>query len=397
VNRNQNPNQGYIPTLDGWRALSVITVVLYHGRDIFFCDYPQVRQLLSHCDLGVDVFFAISGFLICGQLVREQGRDGNISLRRFYARRCLRILPASYTYLAVICILSALVIIPVNYSEFPSCLLFYRNFMPLGGDVQGGVYTAHFWSLAVEEQFYLLWPMLLILLKSRRAARVAFLLAATAYVWKVAAHSQWIASLLPPAASLLSRADTILWGCIAAIYFPLIRRWVIRVRFTQLWLPVAAILPVAFLTHIPELVSLSSIMLTALVLSTVLQPGSLLARFLEWQPLRWIGTLSYSIYVWQELFLSRPVPTPAKGALHYLQQPGWSLLAILVCACASRYLIEIPVSRFRHGPSISPLRFLSSIPPAGGAPLRPYQQMFSIPVSRKAPVDEREHAGKLAS
>ena len=88
----------YIPTLDGWRALSVIGVILYHGRSSFFGSDSLLWQLSSHGNLGVDVFFAISGFLICGLLLHEYERNGDINLRRFYIDGvfafCLRITPS---------------------------------------------------------------------------------------------------------------------------------------------------------------------------------------------------------------------------------------------------------------------------------------------------------------
>src|ERR1700743_3523279 len=92
----------YIPTLDGWRALSIIGVILYHGRFGFFADHSIPARFSSHGALGVDIFFALSGFLICTLLLREYEPTSRISLRAFYLRRCLRILPACYTSLAAI-------------------------------------------------------------------------------------------------------------------------------------------------------------------------------------------------------------------------------------------------------------------------------------------------------
>ena len=391
-----NRQKGYFPTLDGSRALSVIAVVLFHSRDTLFGNSSWVRQALYHCSMGVDVFFVISGFLICGQLLREEEHDGTISLPRFYVRRCFRILPAYYAYLVTICILSALSVLPSNRIDLPSCLLFYRNFMPLGGDVNGGVYTAHFWSLAIEEQFYFFWPMLLLLLKPRRAARFALLTATALYGWKVmAGHFLWVATLFPPGLNLLSRGDAILWGCVGAFYFPAIQRWIMRVRYVQLWLPIAVTVPLTIVSHIPELVSLLSILLAALVLSTVLQPSSLLGRALECRPLRWIGTASYSIYLWQELFLARPNFATSSSLFRFLQQPPWSFLAILACACASRYLVELPMTNFGRRlitlprPSIRPL---PSLLPVSGAPALPF-----VSVPAKTSVAKGEDMGRIAS
>jgi peptidoglycan/LPS O-acetylase OafA/YrhL len=322
-------------------------------------------RLATHGDLGVNLFFAISGFLICGLLLKEYQADGDINLRRFYLRRCFRILPPYYAVLAVLCILSILGAIRLNYSDLPSCLLFYRNYTPLGSDYQGGYYTAHFWTLAIEEHFYFIWPILLLAVKPKRAGKVAFLLAMSVFVWRVLeGHFEWFSSVLPPA-DLLSRTDTmmdaLLWGCLAAIYFPEIVRFTTRIRFSQLWLPILAALLVVEKLHTPGLILLHAVLMPALVLSTVLQPASFLGRVLEWRPLRWVGTASYSIYLWQMMFLPALASVKGNGLFSHLQDPPLNLLAILVTACLSRYLIEVPMTRLGHrlsanlrGPDSSP-------------------------------------------
>jgi hypothetical protein len=86
-------------------------------------------------------------------LLQEYQKDGGISLRRFYLRRCFRILPPYYAVIAAVDVLSLLGTIRLSYSNLPSCVFFYRNYHPLGMDEQGGFYTAHFWTLAIEEHF----------------------------------------------------------------------------------------------------------------------------------------------------------------------------------------------------------------------------------------------------
>jgi peptidoglycan/LPS O-acetylase OafA/YrhL len=365
----------HIPTLDGWRAFAVIGVILYHGRSGFFNGDSVLTKLSAHGFLGVDLFFAISGFLICGLLLQEYRCDGGISLRRFYIRRCFRILPPYYAAIAALCAVSVFGAIHVNYSYLPSCLLFYRNYKPLGMDEQSGFYTAHFWTLAVEEHFYLIWPMLLVAVKPKRAGKVAFLLAMAVFGWRVLeGHFQWLPKILLPANLSMrtdTRIDALLWGCLAAIYFPVIKRYAERIRFSQLWLPVLAILLVAEAVHAPGLTLLRVVLLPALVLSTVIQPESLLGRVLEWQPLRWIGTISYSLYLWQELFLPEVASEKAHGAFHYLQQPPWNVLAILVCACLSRYLLELPVIRFGH-------RLSATVPWPDSSPRRTHSPDYSM-------------------
>jgi peptidoglycan/LPS O-acetylase OafA/YrhL len=104
----------YLPTLDGWRAVAVVGVILFHGRSGFFAEGSLLYRASAHGILGVDVFFAISGFLICGLLLREHEVEGDISLRRFYIRRCFRILPPYYGALAVFSVVSVLGIITLN-------------------------------------------------------------------------------------------------------------------------------------------------------------------------------------------------------------------------------------------------------------------------------------------
>ena len=234
----------------------MLGVILYHSREAFPGSDSLLMRLEAHCYLGVDVFFAISGFLICGLLLREYEETGDISLRRFYIRRCFRILPPYYVSLAAICAAGAFLALPLNFADVPSCLLFYRNYRPLGIDEDGGFYTAHYWTLAIEEHFYLLWPMLLLLVRPKRAGKVAFLLAMMVFSWRVIeAHFHLLAGVLPQA-NLMARTDTrmdaLLWGCLAAIYFPDIRRLVGAYSFSAALVGPASIILIVQTMHPPE-------------------------------------------------------------------------------------------------------------------------------------------------
>src|SRR5438132_7867316 len=107
ASRSLGIDSNYLPTLDGWRALAILGVMICHSCDAFFhADGPHpnavLHALTRHGALGVDVFFGISGFLICTRLIEEHKKNGRISLKRFYVRRAFRILPPYFTYSAVL-------------------------------------------------------------------------------------------------------------------------------------------------------------------------------------------------------------------------------------------------------------------------------------------------------
>src|SRR5580704_3843554 len=152
----------HIPTLDGWRALAILLVIAHHAGTAFYGEKEYYASSPTRFGIwGVPVFFGLSGILITKLLLEEFDRTGAISLKNFYIRRAFRILPPASLY--VLCV-AALGLV-VSRTEFVGSLLFFRNYLP---DSIAGLYTAHFWSLAVEEHFYLIWPGLLVWLGVRR-------------------------------------------------------------------------------------------------------------------------------------------------------------------------------------------------------------------------------------
>ena len=142
-----------IPGLDGIRALSISLVLFAHLAD-------GVTAWSRYGDFGVESFFVLSGFLITWLLCAQEDKRGAISVPSFYARRALRILPPAFLYIACVSALGAGGLAEVAPNEPFYCLFFVRNLMPNGGQL------SHFWSLAIEEQFYLIWPLLFLLLRS---------------------------------------------------------------------------------------------------------------------------------------------------------------------------------------------------------------------------------------
>ena len=153
----------HIPSLDGLRALSVLLVIVLHTllRNHLYNQIPFVYRLVGNGSLGVFIFFVISGYLITTLLLREREKTGTISLKSFYIRRAFRILPPLYLYILFLAVLGATGHLPgMNRRELITALTLTRNYVP-----HVSLWAMeHFWSLCIEEQFYLLWPTVLVLL-----------------------------------------------------------------------------------------------------------------------------------------------------------------------------------------------------------------------------------------
>lgn len=354
---NPNPRVEYLPTLDGWRAIAIAAVIVSHARATLaeMGVHGKVLAYALYGRLGVDLFFAISGFLICSRLLGEERLAGRISLSGFYVRRTFRILPLYFAYLATLSALAVTASLPVTAGELWACVLFYKNY-----DSSEGTFTNHFWSLCVEEHFYLLWPFFLLAAGARRAYWITPAVAFLVHCWRSLDSRLHVFARAFPDAGLMWRTDTridsLLWGCFAAlVYF---RHDRLRFPVWSQWaLPAALVGAIAF--SAPALPLLYATLFPLLILSTVTRPGTLLGRFLELPPLRWVGRLSYSLYVWQTLFLQAP-SGPIPDWLLRLQRWPINLCMIVLCGVLSHYLLERPMVRVGRLLAKSPARAAGS-------------------------------------
>ncbi len=334
---------GYIPTLDGWRTVAILWVMLGHMRP-WSIGWFSYRSL--YAGRGVQLFFALSGLLICDRLLREEQRFGGISLRSFYTRRFFRIQPAALTYLAVISMLMLWRIIPQGWPAVLSSALMFRSFLPRR---PMSWETAHFWSLAVEEQFYLFLPGFLVLCRRYRLA-ILSLLVVVIEIWRVVVmQTPALRGFCP---SIYLRTDAVIGGILLGSVFALALK---RARFMALaksyLYPWVSLLYTALVFarlgfhHSRSDHALEITVYPLLIISTMLHPRSWLSRFLELPPIRFIGRISYSLYLWQELFLD-PQDVPAPGSIRDHTLLCWC--AAFGCAIASYYLIERPLIRYGH-------------------------------------------------
>jgi peptidoglycan/LPS O-acetylase OafA/YrhL len=351
----------YLPTLDGWRALSIALVILHHSQlHLNIPVFGPLLQWLSNIgEVGVEIFFAISGLLICSRLLDEEARTTRINVKAFYLRRCSRILPAAVFYLLVIAILGAFHVIPLLPLDWFGALFFFRNYAMVAAYLQHSPlalhwYTGHFWSLSMEEHFYLVLPAALVCFRKSRL-RVLGSMAIAITLWR----SFW-AHVMHNTYQLSFRTDThvdalLIPAMIAVALYPLLRNQAAR-RFLPAWsFPVLLAVETGLvLSKVPLFFTLQAIVLPLLILSTVLHPKTIPGRILEFSALRWVGWISYSLYLWQQLFFGVNFAGSPPG-LFVLRQPPISFLALLACATLSYYAVEKPFIRWGHQLASHPL------------------------------------------
>lgn len=326
--------------LDGLRAVAVLLVFLHHvDEDVFVGGW-----------IGVDLFFALSGYLITTLLLGEWAKSGSIGLGAFYMRRLLRLMPALLVLVVVLLPLAIWRGIGQPFVDAGVTVLYLMDvYAPLAERI-GGLFS-HTWSLAVEEQFYLFWPALLVLALRRgwsveRIATAALVGTAIAGALTVSAVEAYYAYRSP-----FVHMPVMLSGVLLALAVSRRDAWLGRLRGA--WLPaVAAVLLVAvtFAVHLDWLplyfggfVALG-VALTGLVGHLVMAPTGPAARALSGRPLVWLGQRSYGFYLWHFpvlVALSQVTGSPLVLAIV-------GLLASLACTVVSWRVVEQPFLRMKR-------------------------------------------------
>jgi peptidoglycan/LPS O-acetylase OafA/YrhL len=298
-----------IPSLDGLRGISIALVLLGHLAGTAGFPLSEGSGSFSAiAALGVRVFFVISGFLITGLLLDEMTRHGRIRIGRFYFRRTLRIFPPYYVFLAFTVMASALGAFALEPGDVGHTLTYTANYH------EGrSWYIGHTWSLSVEEQFYLLWPAVLLLSGVRRGILIA---AAVVLISPAIRLFEW--NFVPWAASGVGTrfetvADSIAIGCVLAGSRAWLHRSALYIR--ALASPLFIIVPLlgvagGLLSDHPQAsfavgMSVSNLAAVLCIDWAVTFHDGRIGRVLNAQPLMFVGWISYSLYLWQQLFLNR--------------------------------------------------------------------------------------------
>jgi len=349
-----------IPSLDGIRAISILMVIAVHTLQ----EVNQTHSINSfwyafaNATIGVYFFFVLSGFLITTLLLREHDKSGSIGLRGFYLRRAFRILPPIYFYIAVLVGLSWKWKIGISPANIWSALLFYSNYA--NADPTGRCWALlHFWSLGVEEQFYFLWPitLLLALRRSRRTAACCALAALIACpIIRVATYEFGNAYMRAANGSAFqSRADALMFGCLIALLWgtPKFERIYHRAAHAPWILPVFLFFVSGLLSarygnywDFPIGFTVDGVCISFILIWCIRNPSTPVGRFLNSKVMIRLGVLSYSLYIWQQLFL-HPANVAIFGAHTLVHTFPVRYLMLAAVSSFSYWIVERPSLRLR--------------------------------------------------
>jgi len=345
----RGPSVNRIRGLDGLRAIAVGLVLLSHAglMEAPFWQHSGAIMLLN-AQVGVQIFFVLSGLLITQLLLAEHSRFGRISFSRFFLRRSLRIFPVYYASIAVSFALAAAAVYPINASAFAAAVFYIMNFA--AWDTMEASFS-HFWSLAVEEHFYFLWPLAIAASHGRVRFTVAVAVICILFLcWWQLSPPGWVLELRNTHAIdrwTVPAVLPIVVGCLmgALLWQREVRPILsISIGASGALVFVLPALPMVWsLVPEPFRMLVSSVAIAAVIAFLMTSQNSWPVRFLESRVLVYLGTISYGIYVWQGILTGngsyRPVPgwppDPISGAFltlvvaaisyHYFEKPilGW--------------------------------------------------------------------------
>lgn len=378
MEENKSASLGYVPALDGLRAISILLVIGHHSPVRHFFPF-------NHGWVGVDVFFVLSGYLITTLLLRERNRNGKIDLKQFYWRRFLRIVPAFWVWILIIYLSKAE---PPEYLLF--LILYVSNLAMAFGYMSSEGPGAVTWSLSVEEQFYLCWPPLIKILSPPRILWAALWAILAFTLWRIILIQIGINGFPRLYARPDGRMDVILWGCAAALiedqsWFGTLKPMIRAARHFLL----AALVLFGFASfRLSELgggyTGQLGFMINAVVTAGIILwirscPKALATRILGVPLMSGLGKLSYSMYLWHYVVPGWFFSNLATMALDTLPpsvtaaNPRWLYWGagailwmglIIVPSLISYFLIERPFLRLKaRFPGRSPINRLHSAQP----------------------------------
>lgn len=340
-----------LPSLDGIRAACIALVVGAHAAHGggFPPEWAPAARYLFSGELGVRAFFVLSGFLITYLLAAEEERAGRVSLRGFYARRAVRILPVYAAFLAALAALDLLTPLDLTACQYATAATFTKNF-GCGSWIDG-----HLWSLSAEEQFYTVWPLVVGLAPGRWRWPLAAALIAGAPAFRVWFYAAGWPTLRHQ--SFMTNADSLMIGCAAGFACrrhpaaaarllsraPVAGRLAAAGAIYAVW--VLQLRHAAAILTVPLGPTIQAAAAAYLIASYAFCRQGIGYRILNARPVAYLGVLSYSVYIWQQPFFSDPDTFGAESAA-LLTFPV-NVAATLAVAALSYHALERPLLRLR--------------------------------------------------
>jgi peptidoglycan/LPS O-acetylase OafA/YrhL len=308
-----NVNKGRIPSLDGFRTVSVFLVIFSHLA--LSQSLPDtLNKILGETGfglLGARMFFVISGFIITYLLLKEKSSTGSVNLKAFYIRRSLRIFPVFYFYLLAIALLNYFLNLKIPSLAFLSGGLFIHNFEFWGTPWL----IEHTWTLAIEEQFYLIWPSIFISINKLKNLSLWFIILLIGSLMRVF-HYKFTGMSNYFLSPFLMHADFLFSGCFIAFYmfyyYDTVVKFISNARIYYVYVAIGLILICSMFEFHPDydkiFIPISGAVVNTcicfLLLYFLIKKDTAGYKFLNLPVVVFIGQLSYSLYIWQQLFLS---------------------------------------------------------------------------------------------
>ncbi|MBD2297288.1 acyltransferase [Nostoc sp. FACHB-190] len=351
-----------INSFDGLRGIAILLVVIYHSQNTikFDSDIWNVLSIfIANSSLGVRIFFVLSGYLITRILLKEVNETGVINLRKFNVRRAIRLFPSLYCFVVSVFLINAIAGLNIANKDFIAASTFTWNYFGIFetisyGKFGGTWFFGHLWTLALEAQFYLLWPLMLLFISNKYLHKLSLFLVLSMPIVRVASYFLFPVTRGYLNIMLHTSIDSIMMGCFMAILTqsPIYRNRISKIKGYYIamlvtWLvfisPILDYLIRGYLISIG--ITLNVICLGILIVWLHNNPSSYLSKLLSNPILVYVGQISYSVYIWQQLFLTDQ-NTTITGIFPY--NIGFSILAGMV----SYYLIEKPTFNLKDNNKI---------------------------------------------
>lgn len=357
-----NKQRHYLPSIDGLRALAIIFVLLYHFQIPFF----------SGGFIGVDIFFVLSGYLITSKLLIEWQKNKNINLKKFWLKRIRRLMPAVIFLIVsvlIICLIGFPAVFHKSWKDGVASFFYVSNWWYIFEKIpyfdSFGIPSPfkHLWSLAIEEQFYVFWPLIFVILIKWLKKRQ--------HVLKYLVIVGWISAILMALLYSPSHLDRVYYGtdtrlftlavgCSLAFLWPytilednISREEQIIIDFIGLISLIILILMAISLSETTTFLYyggfLMIALLAALLLAVLVHPGSRMAVLFSNKYAVWIGKRSYSMYLWHYPIIALTTPVKGMGRLH----PSLIILQLILIIFISHWsytYLEEPIRKYGFTP-----------------------------------------------